>query len=132
MDVKHVKVYCKECKCEFSMDTVDIQETVIDLDEQIMTLVYFACPECNKVYRIILKDKRFDELKKDLEETKKRMQRNQGSGDEEFARQLDDMVFKKLNRLRNHVENLNVKFPGTFVFVASENNHEQKIIKYLP
>lgn len=131
MKMKHV-TYCEDCKCEFSVSSVDIQETVVDLDEQVITLVYFACPKCNKVYRIILKDERFDELKKDLEETKKRVRRNQGSLDEEFARQLNDMVFKKLERLRNHVENLNAKFPGTFVFVASENNHEEKIIKYLP
>ena len=126
------KVYCDECKHEFSMKSVNIKETAVDLGRQALTLVYFTCPKCNKIYRITLKDNIYNELKFDIEKTKSRIRKIYGSGNEEFASTLNVMVMKKLKRLNNHVDNLNKKYPGTFTFVASENNHEDKIIKYLP
>lgn len=133
MEVMNAKIIiCEDCKQEFSLDSVKIDEATINLSKQAITLVYFTCPKCNKIYRIMLKDERYEALKEDLEKTKLRIRKNNGSGNEEFARMLNSMVIKKHNRLRNHIENLNKKFPGTFTFVASENNHEDKIIKYLP
>lgn len=132
MSTKFATVYCDECKHEFSMDSVDIKEVTVDLYGQALTLVYFTCPKCNKIYRITLKDKRYEELKEDLERTKNRIRKNLGSRNDEKARMLNDMVMKKLQRSKNHLKNLNNRFPGTFTFVASENNHEDKIIKYLP
>ena len=126
-------IYCDDCKYEFSMDTVNIDEAIIEINGQELTLVYFACPKCNKIYRIMLKDKQYDELKEDLEKTKNRIRKNYGSDNEEFARTLNSMVNKKHERLKNHIDKLNKKFPGTFTIVASENNHKDKIIiKYLP
>lgn len=132
MSTKFAIVYCDECKHEFSMDSVNIQETTMNLGGQALTLVYFTCPKCNKIYRITLKDERYEELKADLERTKMRIRKNRGSRNDEFARTLNSMVIKKHERMRNHLARLNDKFPGTFTFVASENNHEDKIITYLP
>ena len=132
MSTKFATVNCDECKHEFSMDSVDIKEAIMNLGGQVLTLVYFTCPKCNKIYRITLKDKRYEELKEDLERTKMRIRKNRGSRNDEMARMLNSMVTKKLERMRNHLTNLNNKFPGTFTFVASENNHEDKIITYLP
>lgn len=126
-------IYCDDCKNEFSMNTVNIDETIVDINGQELNLVYFVCPKCNKIYRIMLKDKQYNELKEDLEKTKNRIRKNYGSGNKEFASTLNSMVMKKHERLSNHVEKLNKKFPGTFTFVASENNHKDKNnIKYLP
>ena len=132
MSTKYATVYCDECKHEFSMNPADIKEAPIYLGGQALTLVYFACPKCNKIYRIMLKDKRYEELREDLEKTKKRIRKNNGSRNDEMARMLHSMVTKKHERLKNHVDNLRNKYPGTFTFVASENNHEDKIITYLP
>lgn len=125
-------IFCDECKYEFSLNPADIKEAIVNLSGQALTLVYFACPKCNKIYRIMLKDKRYEELKEDLERTKTRIRKNNGSRNDELARQLNQMVTKKHERMQNHVTHLNNKFPGTFTFVASENNHEDKIITYLP
>ena len=125
-------IVCDECKHEFYLDAVGIHEAIGELNGVPVTLVYFACPKCNKLYRVTLKDKRCVELREDLEKTKMRIRKNHGSGDEEFAKTLNNMVFKKLQRLRKHTAVLNAKFPGTFTFVVSENNHEEKFIKYLP
>lgn len=132
MSTKFATVFCDECKHEFSMNSVDIQEATVNLSGQALTLVYFTCPKCNKIYRITLKDKRYNELKEDLEKTKTRIRRNYGSGNDEMARMLNQMVIKKHERMQNHLNKLNVKFSGTFTFVASENNHKDKIITYLP
>ena len=125
-------IVCDECKYEFSMDSVEIQEATMNLSGQALTLVYFTCPKCNKIYRITLKDERYEELKEDLERTKTRIRKNCGSRNDEMARTLNSMVFKKLERMKNYLTKLNNKFPGTFTFVASENNHKDKIITYLP
>lgn len=49
-----------------------------------------------------------------------------------MARMLNSMVFKKKQRLEEYVDKVNKMFPGTFTFVASENNHKEQTIKYLP
>lgn len=125
-------IYCDECKFEFSANSVNIKETIIELNGVFVTLVYFTCPKCNKIYKISIQDKRYYELKDDLEKTIKRIRKNHGKINKEKAAILNDMVFKKKNRLALHVQRVNKMFPGTFVFVASENNHEEKSIKYLP
>ena len=125
-------IYCDDCKHEFSLNAVDIKEAIINVKGQELFLVYFACPECNRIYKITLKDAKTKELEEDLENTKKRIQKNNGSGKIEFAKTLNSMVIKKHERLKNHLTQLEKKFPGTFTFVTSENNNEEKIIKYLP
>ena len=132
MDLRNAKVFCDECKVEFSLNTVNIQSATIDIGGQNLTLAYFTCPKCNKIYRVSIMDARYFELREDLEKTKKRIRRNHGSNNDELARVLNQMVNRKLERLRNHTDKLNKMFPGTFTFVASENNHEEKSIKYLP
>lgn len=132
MEVNDATMICDNCKEEFSLGSVKIDEATVKIKSKALKLSYFTCPKCNKIYRIMLKDKQYDILRADLEKTKMRIRKNNGSGNEEFARQLNSMAIKKHNRLRNHVDNLHKKFPGTFTFVTSENNHEEKIIKYLP
>ena len=125
-------VYCDECKFEFSMESVKIEETIVKLNNVPVALVYFTCPKCNKIYRVSIQDKRYYELKEDLEKTIKRIRKNYGSNNEGKAEMLNSMVRRKHDRLNAHVDKVNKMFPGTFVFVASENNHEEKSIEYLP
>ena len=125
-------IACDECKHEFYLDAVGIHEAIVALNGAPVTLVYFACPKCNKIYRISIQDKRYYELVEDLEKTKKRIRRNHGSNNQEMARMLNSMVFKKKRRLEEYVDKVNKMFPGTFTFVASENNHKEQTIKYLP
>lgn len=125
-------IVCDECKYEFILEAVGIHEAIVELNGVPVTLVYFACPKCNKIYRISIQDRRYYELVEDLEKTKKRIRRNHGSNNQEMARMLNSMVFKKKQRLEEYVDKVNKMFPGTFTFVASENNHKEQTIKYLP
>lgn len=132
MSQEMTRVKCDECKHEFYLDAVGIHEAIVELNGVPVTLVYFACPKCNKIYRISIQDRRYYELVEDLEKTKKRMRRNHGSNNQEMARMPNSMVFKKKQRLEEYVDKVNKMFPGTFTFVASENNHKEQTIKYLP
>ncbi len=123
---------CDDCSYEFLLKTDSLSEADVAIDNQKFTLVYYTCPKCNKIYRVILKDKRYEELAEDLERTKNRIRKNHGSNNFEFARVLNGMVRKKHERLRNYLDRLNKQFPGTFTFVVSENNQKDKFIKYLP
>lgn len=125
-------IVCDECKYEFYLDAVGIHEVIVELNGVPVTLVYFVCPKCNKIYLISIQDRRYYELVEDLEKTKKRIRRNHGSNNQEMARMLNSMVFKKKQRLEEYVDKVNKMFPGTFTFVASENNHKEQTIKYLP
>lgn len=125
-------IVCDKCKHEFYLNAVGIHEAIVELNGVPVTLVYFACPKCNKIYRISIQDRRYYELVEDLEKTKKRIRRNYGSNNQEMARLLNSMMFKKKQRLKEYVDRVNKMFPGTFTFVASENNHKEQTIKYLP
>lgn len=131
MSAKYV-LRCDECDHTFLLNAAYIKNAEVVINDQPLTLVYYTCPKCNKIYRITLKDKRYEELAEDLERTKNRIRKNHGSNNFEFARMLDGMVRKKHERLRNYVDRLNKQFPGTFTFVVSENNQKDKFIKYLP
>lgn len=127
-----ILVKCDECEHEFFLKTVGIHEAIVELNGTPVTLVYFACPKCNKIYRVSIQDKRYYEMKEDLEKTKSRMRKFNGRQNGEMSKMLHSMIIKKHERLRMHVEKVHQAFPGTFVFVTSENNHEEKSIKYLP
>lgn len=123
-------IVCNECKHEFYLNAVEIKEDIIQLNNVPVTLVYFMCPKCNKIYRISIQDKRYYDLVKDLEKVKKKIQVNYGNENSETLKVLDYMLIRKKQRLASHVKKINKMFPGTFTLVTSENN--QKEIKYLP
>lgn len=132
MNQEKAIIVCDECKHEFFLDAVEIHEAIVELNGVPVTLVYFTCPKCNKIYRISIQDRRYYELVEDLEKTKKRIRKNHGSNNQEMAKMLNSMVFRKKQRLKEHIDKVNKMFPGTFTFVASENNHKEQTIKYLP
>lgn len=132
MSTKFATVYCDECKHEFSMMSVNIKIATVNIDGEELNLSYFACPKCRRIYRIALMDKRYYELKEDLDKIRKRTRKNLGSKDIEKTINLQTMVKAKRERLQKHVDALNRKYPGTFVFAVSENGKENQTIKYLP
>ena len=123
-------VFCDLCKHEFSLKAVGIKSAEVKVNDQQLTLIYFACPKCNKIYRLSLQDGRYQELKEDVEKTKQRIRKSHGSNNEEAVSRLMSMLSKKQERFNAHIDKLNKKFNGTFTFVVSENNNKE--IKYLP
>lgn len=122
-------IYCNDCNYEFLLSAVEIKEADIELSGQTMTLVYFVCPHCGRLYKVAIKDERYKVLLEDLNATKARIRRCRGKKNFELASMLNNMVQKKAQRLREHMDKLNGKFTGTFVCCASENN--TTVIKYI-
>jgi len=125
-------IKCDECGYEFSLKAVDIHKEKIALNNTVVDLVYFVCPDCRKIYRVSIQDARYYDLADDLEKARRRLRKSHGSNDEEKVRVLQTMVTRKHERLAAYVGKVNQMFQGTFVFEASENNPENKTIKYLP
>lgn len=123
------EVYCDKCKFEFSLNTVGIKEATVQCGNEDYVLVYFACPSCHTIYRVCLKDDRYNELAEDLETARKRIRRNQGRKNVGLATQLDGMVRRKAERLKAHITNLNRKYPGTFVFAVPESGEGEIIYR---
>lgn len=123
-------IACNECGFEWPLNAVQIQEERIEIENEKLRLSFFTCPKCNKIYRISIQDRRYYELVEDFEKTKKRIRRNHGSNNQEMARALTNAANKKLERLRNHVDKLAAKYPGTFTYVVSENKRKELV--YLP
>lgn len=125
-------IICDKCNHGFSLESVHIYEAGININDRQLTLLFFTCPKCNKIYRVGLKDQRCVELAADLEKTKMRIRRNSGSNNVELARVLNDMVQKKAKRLKNYMDELNKSFAGTFDFAPSDKNKYGVEIIYLP
>ena len=129
---KEMLIKCDKCEHEFFLKAVGINEAIVELNGASVVLVYFACPKCNKIYRVSIQDKRYYEMQEDLEKTKNRIRKYNGKHNIGMSKVLNSMVVTKHERLKEYVEKVNKAFNGTFVFVASENNREEKVIKYLP
>lgn len=122
-------IVCDECKSEFFLKSVEIKESAIEIGGQELLVSYFKCPHCDKLYRITVKDDTYFTFVEDLENTKKRIRRAKGKGNLYLQNQLVSMVYRKQEKLQNHVARLNAKYSGTFTEV-SENG--ATTIKYLP
>ncbi|GEM_PF-1974435 len=135
MSQKMTKVKCNECKHEFILKVVGIHEIIIRLNDVPTTLVYFACPKCNKIYYISIQNnyisiqnKHYYKLLKDFEKAKKRIRRNHNINNK-IARMLNSIFTRKHKHLKVYVDEVNKIFPKTFTFVASKNNHKEQIVK---
>lgn len=122
-------IVCNECNSEFFLMSIKIKESAIEISGQQFSLVYFKCPQCGKLYRVTLKDDKYNALVEDLENTKKQIRRAKGNGNLYLQNRLVSMVYRKRERLQSHVARLNAKYSGTFIEV-SENG--TTTIKYLP
>lgn len=131
MDVGKKVIVCDKCSAEFLMKSVQIQECSVEIGGEKLLLDYFTCPECNQIYKVLLvEEQKYRELVDDLLSIKKRIRKWKGKGSVQMLKQLQNMAQIKEDRIQSYVEQMNIKYGGTFTFKASENN--QKEIVYLP
>ena len=125
-------IVCDSCSHTFASTQVKVQEGQVKLDGICFKLIYFVCPKCNKIYKVSLIDKRYEELLKDLEKVKRRIRRNRGVDNVELQTKLSTMATKKYDRLKQYVDKLNSKYTGTFTFASVNNDKDENKIVYLP
>ena len=123
-------IECDACSYEFPFLSVKIKEATVQGVSD-MTIRYFTCPKCGKLYPILLMDQKYRELLNDFVQAKLRYTKAlRKPGNVGVASMLGESMMRKKQRLSAHHENIRRKYPGTFTIVSSEGNED--IINYLP
>lgn len=125
--IQNIKVKCDKCEHEFLLNAVGINDINVIIDGQEYELQYFVCPECDKVYRILVKDSKYYKLVEELESAKERIRRNWGKVGQRMQQILNDVAMKKQEHLKAYSAKLNQKFTGVFEFTIPESG-ERHII----
>lgn len=123
------KIICDKCKHGFSLNTVKIKESPIEIEDDNLILMYFECPKCKKIYRITLKDEKSEELLEVLKKTEQKLKERVWCGNEELVRQLEGLVNARKDSYESYINILNNHYPGSFKYEASKG---KKRIVYLP
>ena len=110
-------IKCDECGHEFPLKSAGIQETRVEGVQEALTLVYFTCASCGKVYACSLRDDRWHELRQDLDEAKRRVKRNWTRVSEDQLVNLQKIANKKLQKIKAHEDAMQRKYPGGFTVV---------------
>lgn len=127
--IQNIKVKCDKCEHEFLLNAVGINDANVTINEQEYELQYFACPECDKVYRILLKDPKYYKLVKELESAKERIIYNRGKVGQRMQEMLNEVAMKKQQRLKAYSIKLNQKFTGVFEFTIPESGERHIIYR---
>lgn len=130
-DIPEHTVECGECGAVFAVRAVKIKQSRVVCDGEALTLTYFVCPMCGKLYRIDLRDNRWYRLYDELEQARQRIERNWGKVSEDHIAKLQALAGAKLERLKQHNKYMQEKFAGEFT-VANPQNGGTDTITYIP
>ncbi|MBO7289562.1 MAG: hypothetical protein J6V03_06170 [Clostridia bacterium] len=111
-------IICDFCKKEFSLQSVDdINFFTFPWKGKEITLHYFLCPKCNKIYKAGFSDEHSRMLASDLKVAEiryaKAVKRN---ATEKQLSSLFNLVKVKRKKLAAYKQKLGNMFPGEFVF----------------
>ena len=111
-------IICDFCKKEFSLQSVDdINSFTFPWKGKEITLHYFLCPKCNKIYKTGFSDEHSRMLTSDLKVAEiryaKAIKRN---ATEKQLSSLFNLVKIKRKKLATYKQKLWDMFPGEFVF----------------
>lgn len=126
-------IWCNECKKEFLYQSIQIKKTSVEIADKVLLLDYFTCPFCNTVYKILLvEEARYRELVDDIVLIQRRICQQKERGNLMLMQKLQNMALKKQKRIKNYVDSIGKKYPGSFVLLATENNQQREHVIYLP
>lgn len=105
-------IVCDSCGKTFCLSSDKIYEGVVENTK--ISVSYFVCPKCKKVYSILIRDEKFNALQNDYIKTKERYEKlykkyfgkNEG---EELLSQVFSSMLSKHQRLRQYEESLTAK-----------------------
>ena len=128
-----MKIKCDECNKTFEESTIHIYEQDVNIENRILSLTYFCCPRCGKIFPCALISDDMKEIQKDMQEQRAKLSR-MIKKQESFGKGIynPSIVFqiksvqKKLDRLKIKSDKLMQRFNGQFAF-----NEDGEIV-YLP
>lgn len=116
-------IVCDECSAEFLVQSVKIDECLVEIDSSILLLRYVMCPMCHHIYKILLVDEqKYCEMADDLISIEKRIKKMCGKGNVFLMERLRKMAINKKNKIQKYVNMMNAKYSGTFTIDTSKNN----------
>lgn len=124
-------VECDICGAKLPLNSITIDSASVDVCGSEFTLNYFTCSKCDHIFKVLLfEEQKYNKLLDDMLATKKRISKLKGKGTKEQIAKLQEMAFKKEQKIQRYTERINKKYRGTFTFKTSENG--QKEIVYIP
>lgn len=112
-------IYCDECGKEIG--SLSVKESRLVIDQEVIDVAYFICPECETLYVMFILDSKARHMKSDYDKFMRRMSRMRRvtSADKDVAR-------AKLRRLKNRNDKLKKRYLGGLT-VVSVNNADEHI-----
>lgn len=106
------------CFCTFEPK---LKKASICINGEKFELHYFTCPDCKKLYKVVLKNDKIKNLEADLKRYKKKSN-SLFSKDNKLSNTYTKLATCKLEELRQEYDAIDQKFTGTFTLAASLNN----------
>lgn len=100
--MNHV-INCDFCGENFLSNLIDIKQSKISLNNQVIPVEYFECPKCKYIYIVTIWDRETEEIKKKIAEQKNKLRKYAAKVNSISL--LEDMQYKlmceKLEVLKN-------------------------------
>lgn len=128
MDSNEKIVVCDRCSAEFFVKSVKIDKCSVEVEGKQLMFTYFQCPECKKVYRILLVDEqKYCELVDDLSSLERRMRKCKGNHNPYAFERLQNMAAIKKSKIQEYVNAMHNKYPYQFVAIQDGQSGERMI-----
>ena len=118
--IRGFRIVCDNCDSKFIIIKSSLKEAKVELDEGLCDIAYFSCPRCKKVNIISVKDKKWYELKQDLDKQKQVEMQVARNGNSKLLQRLSKLVHVRASKLRSHTESLKAKYDGSLTLSELE------------
>lgn len=119
MKIKNTKckfVVCDNCEKSFVLKSKDIKVKKVNIDDEVLSLVYFECKHCKEIFRICLHDDEYDDLRKRVEVSRNNLKDcTRFDNVDVFSMRLS-LLEKDIEKLTNYIKSFENKYPGKFVY----------------
>ena len=121
---KGIHCRCDECSQEWLLQSDGILEAKVEnADEKDeLSVRFFTCPRCGKVYVVNLFDVRLKKLLKKREVLKARLNKACEVKNVDFAFAMSKRIDKLAKRFNRHSSELSKKYNGTFTLASNDKD----------
>lgn len=114
---REAEMVCDDCQASSKWKEIDIHTAKVKIVRKKLTLVYFVCPNCGKLYRVCLEDRRSGQLAMELDKYREEIKT---CGRPHPYKSLAVMIGNKYDQLKEYMKELNDKYQGQFAFADKD------------
>lgn len=110
-----VKVTCTKCQGTFGLSSVDVVEEEVQLcdEPKKLILTFYTCPECGKVYTVLVDDEKTLKLKAEYIQSIQSINYLKRVG-KKVSKNMIDRMYQLQGRLKAARDDLNSHYNGSF------------------